>query len=311
MVGEYSPNPLASFPVEVAQQVLAHCHPWDVASFSKTCRAAYALVYLSSDQYLWRQLYLNHFDGPQLEAHRSAKNMTSINWKEEVTTRLSIELALFFGPTGFEEQRNTFRKLITVLHESSNIVAPSPAAALNRGWIRHIVLDSNILSTLYSVSLPKRNENKQLLARLRSYLCLTVDPKEDEATFDLLNQRRNASRAFVYDLRNYTAKTNYGPFRKDGTVDWIHVDNIISVISMNIRELPGSWASTRPPSILDEPTANVSGPTDASAPTWPFNDWVKTSLLPWQWQAVLLWAGGLHLHLRSILAVTGHTLSVV
>jgi hypothetical protein len=43
------------------------------------------------------------------------------------------------------------------------------------------------------------------------------------------------ARSKVYDLRNYTAKTRWGPFRRDGSlyVDWVMVEAIMLVISWN------------------------------------------------------------------------------
>ena len=68
---------------------------------------------------------------------------------------------------------------------------------------------------------------------------------------------RNASRAFVYDLRNYKLQNHYGPFLPSSTrlcyVDWHHIQAMIVVIQNNLLDphLRYLWVDTRPPTGLD------------------------------------------------------------
>ncbi len=95
------------------------CHPWDVAAFSQTCRAAFSLVYHTSDQYLWCQLYVNQFDVPKLAANPSATMKEKFEWKKELTNRMAVEVALFRGPTSETEMKNAFATLIAIINELS------------------------------------------------------------------------------------------------------------------------------------------------------------------------------------------------
>jgi hypothetical protein len=49
---------------------------------------------------------------------------------------------------------------------------------------------------------------------------------------------RTAARAFVYDLRNYSKWSQWGPFMSDGTgkVNWTHLDKIFVVMQTNSEE---------------------------------------------------------------------------
>lgn len=245
-----APPPILAVPVELGQHILSFCHPWDVAAFSQTCHAAFVLVYHPTDQYLWRQLYVTQFDVPKLSTSPSSSMREKFEWKKELTNRMKVELALFRGPASEAQTKHIYETLIAVIEESSSIKSSiSATQSRNFKWLKRIVLKSLLLSNLYSQT--DSGENTELYARLRSHLAMNLDDKADRQTFQLLLGRRDKSRAYVYDLRNYQPENKWGPFKADGTVNWIHVEHLIDVIALNIRELPGSWASTRPPSMLD------------------------------------------------------------
>ena len=257
---------LLGFPVELVQHILAFCHPWDVAAFSQTCRAAFALVYHSSDQYLWCQLYVNQFDVPKLAANPSATMKEKFEWKKELTNRMAVEVALFRGPTSETEMKNAFATLIAIINELS-ATAPSTGSSLTVKWLKRVVSGSLLLSNLYNQD--DTAEDVEMHCQLRSCLAMTLDSRSDKKTFKILSNRRDQSRAYVYDLRNYRASNRWGPFKYGGAVNWIHVEHLINVTALNIRELPENWADTRPPSCLDPPRFASIPPAEGS----PFNDW--------------------------------------
>jgi len=240
-----------TFPVELAQDILSFCHPWDVATFSKTCRAAYTLVYQPTDQFLWRQLFHAHaFDPPQYVSDPSRKK-DQIDWRKELTSRMKVELSLSCGPTTDIQRKEALQTLITIIEDSSFTVSRT-GSSRNTKWLKRIVRQSLLLNNLYSLS-TEEDSDAQLHAQIRSYLALTMHPKFDETTLQMLLDRRDVSRAFVYNLLKYNAANEWGPFYPDGSVNWIHVEHLANVVTCNIRELPGSWALTRPPSCLDPP----------------------------------------------------------
>lgn len=75
-------------------------------------------------------------------------------------------------------------------------------------------------------------EEVQLLARLHTWVGLT----RRDVTHP---QKRIASRAFVYDLRNYSPTNNFGPFMLDGSmrVNWRHMQALAHVYGMLWLEL--------------------------------------------------------------------------
>jgi len=281
----FSPPTIFSFPVELAQHILSYCHPWDVAVFSRTCRAAFVLVYLPTDQHLWRQLHAAHFDHPRWISDPFSKK-EKVNWRDELTNRLKVEISLFHGPVTLIERKHALDMLITIIEDSSWAIAQT-GSSLNIGWLRTILNDSLLLTNLYSIS--DSEEYPQLHARIRAYLALTVEydfSRRDKRTLGLLLARRDKSRAYVYDLRNCKAENKWGPFMPDGGVNWVHIEHIINVVSLNIRELPGSWALTKPPSCLGP--LKASFPTRATVPT-AADDWASVEgMIPHHQFPVLL-----------------------
>lgn len=280
----FSPPTIFSFPVELAQHILSYCHPWDVAVFSRTCRAAFVLVYLPTDQHLWRQLHTAHFDHPRWISDPFSKK-EKVNWREELTNRLKIEISLFHGPVTLIERKHALDMLITIIEDSSWAISQT-GSSLNIGWLRTILNDSLLLTNLYSIS--DSEEYPLLHARIRAYLALTVEydfSRRDKRTLALLLARRDKSRAYVYDLRNCKAENKWGPFMPDGGVNWVHIEHIINVVSLNIREL-GSMALTKPPSCLGP--LKTSFPTRATVPT-AADDWASVEgMIPHHQFPVLL-----------------------
>ena len=67
-------------PAEITEHALTFLHPLNVAQFSQTCHLAYTMVYGSSDQYLWRQLFLTHpFDDPH-KSNDGPNSSVPYNW---------------------------------------------------------------------------------------------------------------------------------------------------------------------------------------------------------------------------------------
>jgi hypothetical protein len=75
-------------------------------------------------------------------------------------------------------------------------------------------------------------ELRQLTARLYCYHGITPCEQGKEGTI-----LQGFARSTVYDLRNYTDKTLWGPFRKDGSlsVDWEMVQAIQIILARNFR----------------------------------------------------------------------------
>ncbi|KAI0667551.1 hypothetical protein C8Q78DRAFT_1053852 [Trametes maxima] len=96
---------LSTLPTEVVELIListaAGGFPAAIATFSQTCRALRDLIYGSSDQHLWREIFLTTFDDPRVsgggpgwqvhEEHGKANPPTkdpAFDWGEEFRTRI-------------------------------------------------------------------------------------------------------------------------------------------------------------------------------------------------------------------------------
>ncbi|KAF8912947.1 hypothetical protein CPB84DRAFT_1670444 [Gymnopilus junonius] len=262
----WSPLPVFGFPVELTQHILSFCHPWDVANFSLTCSAAYILIYHASDQYLWRHLYNTSFDLPFSVADPTNRK-EQMNWKDELTSRMRVELALFSCPMTHSEKLRMLRMLITVIQDSSWAISRT-GTSRNTAWLGRIMRQSLLLHNLYSVPESDSEEDAQLYAQLRAYLALIIDLINDKKSLSKLIDRRDLSRAYVYNLLHYNAENKWGPFLPDGRVNWIHAEHLIDVVALNVRELPGSWALTRPPSCLDPPRLSAIASSSFHKTDW-------------------------------------------
>ncbi|KZT23788.1 hypothetical protein NEOLEDRAFT_1135916 [Neolentinus lepideus HHB14362 ss-1] len=245
-------SPVWAVPSEVTEHTLTFCHPRDVAVFSRTCRGARDLLYRSPDQYLWRQLFLAHFDDPRkaiaLKQLKECDAIKDYDWKGQLQRRISAEsvrskIALA-SPEVLDRTCATF---ITVLEEA--LPYAKDQESMNTEWLAKILRNVNFSG---DPDMPQR------LHRLLSYLSLShrdffhYDGKlypnsELDDTKRQLEPLRTTSRCFVYDLRNYTANSRYGPYSDSTTINWKHLQYNINVILMNLREFQRMWPGVRPP----------------------------------------------------------------
>ncbi|KAF9229710.1 hypothetical protein BS17DRAFT_688742 [Gyrodon lividus] len=250
---------LLPIPPELTEQALILCHPRDVASFSQTCRQARLLVYNNTDQYLWRKLFLLYpFDDPRKTQHGFRKDI-DFDWITELRQRVRAEIIA-------RSARSTPEELLAVLHIFLGVVRS--ASPITRGCERvpspSLLWVVDVLESTNMLQLPPFSQRPtcQALARLRSYLALTLDDcnDEDEEGKQRMRSLRTRSRCQVYDLSNYNRDNDWGPFMpKSGEADWFHVECIINVISCNIEDLPARLMDTRPPCGL-EATRTYSAP---------------------------------------------------
>lgn len=243
-------------PVELTHRILAFCHPLDVAAFSRTCRLAYHLV---GDEYLWRQLWHAYsFDNPiAISQQRQLVNLSTdtpcpIHWRDEFTRRLKAELIAIKKParSSLKEKKDAMQTFLLLMKEASppsaDQLGQEPVSA-NLQWAESILRNSRLIAPS-SVVVDTTPDINYLQAQLRSYMGDSFDwVKSDQ----LMAKRRNRSRSFVYNLRNYNGGNDHGPFRPNGHVNWVHIEHLINVILSNLRDLSSHRALPRPPSNLE------------------------------------------------------------
>ncbi|RXW23825.1 hypothetical protein EST38_g2023 [Candolleomyces aberdarensis] len=245
-----SPLLLMEMPIEVLQRVFAYCHPREASMFSQASRAAYNLIYFPDDQYLWRQLYLNYpFDHPEVAEHRRLEqkvNFSSepqpINYSERLIGLIKAEKAASNPPPTTEEETDALNAFISLAQELP-VYSDTDCLSLNVDWLEKTLENAPLLTQPHSTHSPNddQGERESLRARLRCYLRSSF--KDTEATLSKTQEeffvtKRNRSRCFVYDLRNYTSESRWGPFTPDNRVNWVHVEHLMNVVWMNLCEYP-------------------------------------------------------------------------
>ncbi|EPQ61013.1 hypothetical protein GLOTRDRAFT_53694 [Gloeophyllum trabeum ATCC 11539] len=255
----HSTRSVLAVPSEVTEHTLAFCHPRDVAVFSKTCRSARDLIYRSPDQYLWRQLFLAQFDDPRrvlsLKQGQGNNRCSKYDWKDQLQRRIGAESVHLdeSGPAKPEALSRSIATFLTVLEEA--LPYAEDEESRNMRWLARVLRNVRFPSDA-----PDITEMHRLLALLslsnRDFFHYCTDSarygtdkqvSDDSTVASELEPLRTISRCFVYDLRNYTARTRYGPFEDADTINWKHTEYNINVVLMNLREFQRMWPGTRPP----------------------------------------------------------------
>lgn len=257
-----SPTTLFVIPPEIIQHILAFCHPLDVSAFSRTCRAAYNVVYSPNDQYLWRELIIHHFDDPRKSLRYTTSSIPfRYDWKMELQRRIMTS-SIVLNARGISEDQLRFalETFISIIDDASPISQTQGEPSNGLCWLASLLHQSRIFHR------QPPQELKQLVARLSVYF-LFSDVDEDEEYALISPGQRTESRCFAYDLRNYNMDNNWGPYLRDGSVNWLHVQHLMTVIWANLADLPERWKHVRP-SVGLEATRAFSVPDIASQQDW-------------------------------------------
>ena len=253
-------------PLEVTEHTLTFLHPRDVASFSQTCQSAHTVVYDNPDQYLWRELFLSYFDDPRRSQGQPDDLNISYNWRHQVQRRVQAELIALRWKKRENEIAFALEIFIAVILEAIPALHKVHQSR-SLQWVTRILRESKILGD--GDTRTAEGDNLQLASRLRSLLALSPLTEIDEDMTEPLVATRTKSRCLVYDLRNYRRDNDYGPFLRGGKINWVHVEAIVNVITMNLGELPKSWKHIRPSVGLEKTRAYSAHGSDVRAP----EDW--------------------------------------
>jgi hypothetical protein len=185
-------------PDEVTEAALTLLHPVDVAKFSQTCRSAHALVYLTPDQYLWRELLLHSFDDPRHAfIPQRTHNSAPYNWKVELQQRVQAKLVAFSKnqtPDSDEHQfaLNTIISVIWGAAPVQNCSEHQPSDSLM--WVSRICDGSSILDVAHD------ERNDQTISRIRTYLLRSLDEAKYEIAMGRFNALRTNSQLRAYNI---------------------------------------------------------------------------------------------------------------
>ncbi|KAK5007633.1 hypothetical protein LTR28_005042, partial [Elasticomyces elasticus] len=204
---------------ELLHTIFLDVDPSDLAALSQSCQALNTFV--KSNKLLYKELYLQRF------LKKLVKCQKILESKHDSIKRFQLQ---FVG-----------RTVASLLETAST---PSDSPSLNRTFlVEQFCAQQNIDNFLCSSSLfehaglgtqvpAETPADQQLSAKLH---CLYGVP------VDLIGRRVKPThpyaRSRVYDLRNYTDASLWGPFMDDGTenVDWEKVEAIMVVLNYNLR----------------------------------------------------------------------------
>ncbi|KAH9945608.1 hypothetical protein B0H21DRAFT_428535 [Amylocystis lapponica] len=256
--------PCMLLPPELTERILLFCHPRDVSNFSQTCWAAHNLVYKSGDQYLWRELFLSQpFDDIRSAVPAPGAQQHELDWKTELQRRVEAELVISAGASGPPLLR-ALETCVSAIETSLPLADGEATSSDNVYWLDGVLMRGQTKLEHAVASTPASSPERQLHARLRANLALSHEHGVNEQSRRRTADLRRASRVYVYDLRRYTEETLWGPYRRGDKgieVNWEHVEHIVNVVGMKLRELP--LLALR---LYGQPTAGLASTRAYSAP---------------------------------------------
>ncbi|KAG6902628.1 hypothetical protein C0995_014234 [Termitomyces sp. Mi166 len=223
---------LTALPNEVLEHILLHLDPIDVAQISQCCQLLRLILCDPKDQLLWRELYLTlPLDDPRDCVSTQGARRHDIDWRTILQRFIRARTVLYNSSLSRPGER------LTTLHTLLELVTWVPPLthiddleniSLNLAWVVATLRGTSFFEDI-ELDSSATEEERQLCARLHTYFGLTVQ--------DLTRHGRVRSRAFVYDMRNYSPENLYGPLNATGDVNWVHVQAIHHVVSMHIVDL--------------------------------------------------------------------------
>jgi hypothetical protein len=218
-------------PVELIERILIICDPLDVSTVSQTCCFLHSLIYVSANSALWRELYLTQeLDDPRECVGQDGRRRLQIDWSKELQCVIRARTVLEHpSRMRSQEVERILETLIMLVYFIKPCTSPDiwiPGLSKNLEWVAR-GLQRGLLDRIQD--LEKFHSLHQLSARLHTYYGLTKN--------DATRSRLAESRAFVYLLRNYLPENEYGPFMRDGTVNWVHLCAIRHVVSSHLMDI--------------------------------------------------------------------------
>ncbi|KAK7420852.1 hypothetical protein QQZ08_010181 [Neonectria magnoliae] len=238
---------LTSLPPEILHNILQWLLPADIAILPRVCSFLRSTVQGNST--LCRHVYLNHFDTP--------KDL-NLNWEREILDVARLQAICHRGDVAEKKYELDFvYDVVNRLLEHA-----SPSHCPSQPTCTHAIsLNTSLLADLFRHDSNHEAffERSFLFERVRSEVRHPIRASEGGPSKAALRQRSaklhclygrpilnvgplRSGRTYpyacskVYDLRQYTQRTHWGPFLDDGSdrVDWEKVEAILIVLAHNI-----------------------------------------------------------------------------
>lgn len=241
---------LLALPDELKHYILAAVNPRDLVTLYQCC--TYLRGYIHKNTWLFKTLYLNHFDIP----FRAKK--PNFSWESELRKALLLEKILVSENVELKRSKlDIVSRLIVSLLSNA---CPTPSESRNVAFLsNHFKDQRNIDNFLCSSSIwnytgtndqiPAETESlRQLSAKLHCLYGVPIYKLPAQVRREHLLVGIQAmeapsipiefiARSRVYDLRKYTGASFWGPFLADGSrrIDWEMLEAIIVVLHCKMK----------------------------------------------------------------------------
>ncbi|KAM0325480.1 hypothetical protein ACHAQA_007467 [Verticillium albo-atrum] len=236
---EASPQ-LTLLPAEMLHGIFQWLTPQDLSPLSRTCR--YLHDYISGNQSLCKDVYLNFFDTPKEQ---------DLDWEgllHDIVRlhRTCTRLASVPNDAVLPFVHDTVVKLLRLASPAGGpaaSIAPTYAASRNATLVARMFRDEPARTAFLTRSaLFQRARHQPALDRTLSRASARLHCLYGRAVLNCGRTRSGRMHPYacakVYDLRQHTAGTFWGPFLEDGSgrVDWERVEAVMVVLGANMRQ---------------------------------------------------------------------------
>lgn len=260
--------PLLGLSNELIHIVFAAVDPPDLARLSETCRNL--RNYIRDNNLLHKEIYLNRYDEPP-----NSRNEPDWPWERELHHKVKLEKILASGNDHVKREHISF-VAAEVQYMLESAKSDHDESANVDLLTDYFAVPANINTLLCSSSLFERGgtneqqaaatpEDRQASAKMHCLYGKPIEPvpskrcsshysispffairhinMESSPSENTRNQLRGTpahavARSKVYDLRQYTDGSLWGPFMDDGSqnVDWEKVEAVMLVLGFNLNK---------------------------------------------------------------------------
>ncbi|CZR51789.1 uncharacterized protein PAC_01666 [Phialocephala subalpina] len=235
-------NTLIALPNEILHNIFKYVDPRDLAQVFLTCKV---MRKFSDDAVLFREVYCEVLDEP-------AKDFTpaNLNYKQELIKFCQVR-DILQSDKPVEEKLSKLPLVSTFLTQACYTSSPTSSRNIRhmKSWFddksRQPILRDNIESFLCQSSTffrARHQDNtlaripfsdRQASAKLHCYYGVPIFPPRTRRW----DNTYPYAVSMVYDLRNYTEESKWGPYRQDGmcTVDWEKMEAVMIVLGHNMH----------------------------------------------------------------------------
>ena len=265
-----APSTLLSLPAELLNNALSYLEAFDLVAFGQTCTQAHKFI-TPNNSTLWRRTFLNSYDDPdnlwptQLPTRRKANLHIADDWDWFSQLRQRTITARTITANEPIDVKLDLSETIDILLNMIDTAKTKPNAAEIERGVEPQVDDRRSLNLKILANLSDRGQrNLDRIIHARQIEVLTQIPSRDttnrpvtRSTMNFVEQPdsaarlhvlhgltkkekddsrlRGVARRLVYDWSLTGPKTDYGPFKLNGSgeVNWQLLEGACTTISRN------------------------------------------------------------------------------